>query len=134
MKERSYKTIKAELDRVFARFIKIRDSKDGYFTCICCNKPKLIDEGQASHYHSRRYLSIRWNEKNVNFGCTYCNYYLKGNIPNYTKGLIAKYGKSVFQELEIKKHQTVKYARFDLEMMIIYYKDEILQLTHTDNA
>ena len=125
MKERSYKTLKNELDRTFAKFIKQRDSDEDYFICISCNTPKPIDQFNAGHYFSRGALSIRWNEKNVNGQCISCNKWKSGNIQGYEKGLIKKYGKGIIQELEIKKAQSKKYARFEMEILIEHYKEQI---------
>lgn len=124
-KERSYKTLKNELDRVFAKFIKQRDSNKVHFVCISCDTPKPIEQFNAGHYFSRGALSIRWNEKNVNGQCISCNKWKSGNIQGYEKGLIKKYGKGIIQELEIKKAQSKKYARFEIEILIKHYKQEI---------
>ena len=124
-KERSYKTLKNSLDRIFAQFIKARDSNEDYFVCISCGNPKPIDQFNAGHYFSRGNLSIRWNEKNVNGQCIYCNQWKSGNIQGYEKGLKKKYGDGVIQELEIKKALSKKYARFELEILITHYKERI---------
>ncbi len=125
MKNRSYKTLKNDLDTTFAKFIKKRDSDGIHFRCISCNTPKPIDQFNAGHYFSRGALSIRWDEKNVNGQCISCNKWKSGNIQGYEKGLIRKYGKGIFQELEIKKAQSKKYARFELGILIIHYKQRI---------
>lgn len=125
MKEKSYKTLKNTLDRIFAQFIKARDCKDGYFTCMACGKIKPEDQFNASHYHSRRYLSLRWSEKNVGGCCIHCNKYLAGNIPAYTTGLVLKYGKGIIQQLEIQKMNLYKYSRFELQVLIDFYKNEL---------
>ena len=124
-KERSYKTLKNALDRVFAKFIKQRDSDGVHFVCISCYAPKPIDQFNAGHYFSRGALNIRWNEKNVNGQCISCNKWKSGNIQGYEKGLIKKYGKGVIQELEIIKYQSKKYARFEIEILIKHYKSQI---------
>ena len=122
-----YKTLVAKLDIVFAKWIKKRDS--GYinegFRCMACNQIKLLDQFNASHYHSRRYMSIRWDEKNVHGCCIRCNKWLAGNIPEYTKGLIEKYGEGIIQELEIKKMQIRKYSTFELQILIKHYEDKL---------
>ncbi len=125
MKEKSYKTLKNTLDRVFAKFIKVRDSQSEYFICISCNNTKPINQFNAGHYFSRGALSIRWDEKNVNGQCVHCNKWKSGNIQGYTKGLIKKYGKDIIQELEIKKMQTSKLSRFELSVLINFYKNEL---------
>lgn len=113
------------MDTTFAKFIKKRDSDGVQFKCISCGQNKLIDQFNAGHYFSRGELSIRWNEKNVNGQCISCNKWKNGNIQDYQKGLIVKYGEGIIQELEIKKALSVKYARFEIEILIKHYKSQI---------
>ena len=44
--------------------------------------------------------------------------------------MIKKYGIGILDELEVKKFVTYKPARFDLEILIQHYKQEIKNLTH----
>ncbi len=128
MKPLTTKQLKAKLDRVFAKFIKARDSDGDFFTCICCKKVKSISQFNACHYHSRRYLSLRWDEKNVNGGCIHCNKYLSGNIQAYTRGLEMKYGKQVIEWLLIKKNNTMKLSRFEYQILIEVYEKKLKEL------
>ena len=127
LKAPKYKTLVLKLDRVFAKWIKERDStsREISFTCISCGRIKPTSQFNCGHYHSRRYMSLRWDEKNNNGQCIYCNLHLKGNIQGYAMGLIAKYGKGIIQELEIKKMQIRKYSTFELQILIKYYEDLI---------
>jgi len=124
-KEKSYKTLRRILDNTFAKFIKARDSDDNHFKCISCGQTKPLDQFNAGHYFSRGELSIRWDEKNVNGQCISCNKWKSGNIQGYEKGIKKKWGSGVIQELEIKKMQTKKYARFEMEILIIHYKSQL---------
>src|SRR3972149_4557092 len=66
------KSIKS-LDRIawnyFSKFIRDRDSEDGYFTCISCGKTKSVAGGncQAGHYYpAGKFKSLKYDEHNVN--------------------------------------------------------------------
>lgn len=74
-KSKKKSTLIRELDRVFSQYIRMRDSKEfgyKYFRCISCGKVKSYDQGDAGHYYSRRNMSVRFNELNVNMECAYC--------------------------------------------------------------
>ena len=47
---------------------------------------------------------------------------MEGNIQNYRKGLIAKYGEQKVILLEAKQRLTRKFSDFEYEQLIKYYK------------
>lgn len=124
-KPKSIARLKKELDILFARFIRQRDSKDGYFTCIACGKRKTVDLMHSGHFYARVFTATRWHEYNSNGECSACNTFLHGNLLNYRKGMIAKYGQKVVDELEAIHNKPIKLDRFDLERMIEEYKTKI---------
>ena len=67
------KSIIAKLDRLFANYIKKRDSGGGeYFKCISCGQVKPIKNADCGHYFSRRHIATRWDENNAHCECSYC--------------------------------------------------------------
>jgi len=128
MKKKSTLTtskLKKKLDRLFSKFIKLRDGGQEFFKCISCQKTKPLSQFNAGHYWSRRYMSVRYDEKNVNGQCIYCNMHLSGNIQGYREGLIKKYGEEILQHLDIKKNNISKMGRFEFEVLINEYNDKI---------
>jgi len=128
MKKKSTLTtpkLKKKLDRLFSKFIKLRDGGQEFFKCISCQKTKPLSQFNAGHYWSRRYMSTRYDEKNVNGQCIYCNMHLSGNIQGYQIGLIKKYGEEILQHLEIKKNNISNMGRFEFEVLINEYNDKI---------
>lgn len=108
-RKRKGATPKQKLWRVFAEFIRLRDSSDGYGSCISCGKhvayPNTHGRWHAGHYYPR---SVTWDhlyfdERNVNGQCAHCNTFLEGNKQGYQKGLVLKYGEGVLEELETAK-------------------------------
>lgn len=87
----------------FNRFIRIRDSKDGYFTCISCGKILPVKQMNAGHYYSAGgYPPLRFNENNANGQCGFhCNKMLSGNLIEYRKGLIRKIGEDGVRGLDL---------------------------------
>ena len=129
MKERSYKTAKNELDRVFSIFIRLRDAdENGICKCISCPKLDYWKNVDAGHFINRKHLSLRWAFRNVHAQCRQCNRFDEGNIIGYTKAMIKRYGIDILDILELQKSQTRKYAIFELETMIEFYKQEIAKL------
>ena len=106
---KSYKTLKNKLDRVFALFIRKRDTKDGYGKCISCGKICSYENLDCGHFINRRHLSLRWNEKNSNAQCRSCNRFDEGNNIGYITGMIRKYGEGVINEMALKKIYRASY-------------------------
>lgn len=118
--------LKSKLDEVFNEYIRLRDAG---LPCICCGKyPTGDNKLQAGHYHSCRYLSTRWDEKNVNGQLMTCNIFNQGNFYGYTKGLIKKYGEGVIELLETKKNNPCKLTAFEVQLLIDEYTNKVKQL------
>ncbi|MDR1346817.1 MAG: recombination protein NinG [Prevotellaceae bacterium] len=118
----------AKLDRIFSESVRRRDAdEDGYIRCISCGKIVHWKDSDAGHYVNRRHLALRYDEKNVNAQCRACNRFDEGNMIGYHAGLIKKYGEGVIQYLEIKKHNTAKYGKFEYQTLIKYYTEKIKQ-------
>jgi hypothetical protein len=79
-------------------------------------------EAHAGHFVSRRHMSVRWDERNVNPQCPRCNTFNDGALDEYSAYIIDIHGMSVFNELRHAKHQTKKWTRDELEQMIQKYQ------------
>jgi hypothetical protein len=124
-KVKSVGVLTKKLERVFNAYIRERDKELG---CISCGS---FNEIQAGHFYSAGHFSwLRFNEDNVHSQCKRCNYFLRGNLLPYRERLIKKIGTVSFQKLEIKSQirKVNKYSRFELEALIIYYRDKIKTL------
>ena len=123
--------LKKKLDKVFSEYIRKRDSDyKGNCKCISCGKeyPAFGGSTHAGHLFSRRYLSIRYSEQNVNAQCSYCNTFLNGNQIKAARGVENKWGKGTVDELESRMHIVVKLTRADYEKAIERYKQKIREL------
>jgi len=96
-----------EAQAAFNRFIRLRD--DG-LPCISCGRMHG-GQVQAGHYRTTKAApELRFDEFNVNLQCAPCNNHLSGNIVEYRKGLLQKYGLMMVEYLESKhdpKHYTI---------------------------
>jgi len=123
--------LKAKLDKLFSEYIRKRDSDHrGICKCISCGKeaPAFGGSTHAGHLFSRRYLATRFDEKNVNSQCAYCNTFLNGNQYLASKGVDKKWGEGTVDELESRIHTTVKLSRTDYEEAIENIKRKIEEL------
>lgn len=101
---------------VFNKWIRERDKDKG---CISCGS----EVDHAGHYYSQGHHSgLRFNEINTNGQCLRCNNFLHGNLINYRKGLVKRYGEAKVMLLENNNVNKVKkWSRFELEAIIQEY-------------
>ena len=108
-----------ELDSIFSKYIRLKESKDGVCTCITCGKRDSWKNMHACHYIGRRYIGTRFDERNVHAGCHECNVIKNGNLEAYKIRLMRKYGRSIISELDNQK--TNRIPTYQLEDMLKYY-------------
>lgn len=81
--------------------VRVRDSANGFFICISCQKLKPKKQMNAGHYYPKEfYKSVRFNLDNINGQCIYCNKYLSANLIEYRKNLLLKIGEKRMQQLD----------------------------------
>ena len=82
-----------KLDRIFQLYIRLRDvNSQGAFRCISCGKYKPFTQMDAGHFIGRASMSLRYSELNVFGQCRYCNRMLNGNLLDYRRSLVKKFG------------------------------------------
>jgi len=111
------KKLEGDLDRVFSKFIRIRDN----YSCVTCGN----HGNEAGHFKKRELRSTRWDEKNVNCQCTYCNRYISGNLIEYAIYLQKKFGYEIVVELNEKSKEIFKPTRSWLLEQIEIYKTKL---------
>lgn len=110
-----------EAQAIFNRFVRERDILE---PCISCGRHH---KGQ---YHAGHYRSVgacpelRFEEKNVYKQCSVCNNYLSGNIIEYRKKLVDKYGIGLVEWLE-GNHEAKHYSIPDLIEIKKLYRDKL---------
>lgn len=73
---------------------------------------------QGGHFIGRKWTATRLLEENVHTQCKNCNGPQRGAPIAYTLYMEDTYGREFVEELLIKKHQTKKYARCEIEDLI----------------
>ena len=58
-----------QLDKEFSIFIRRRYAINDIATCVTCGKKDHWKKLQAGHFMSRKHLSTRWDEDNVQVQC-----------------------------------------------------------------
>jgi NAD-dependent dihydropyrimidine dehydrogenase PreA subunit len=129
-KKKSLPFLKKELQEVFNKFIRYRDTQysngKAFFVCISCGEPKDIDLMHAGHYWPvGGNESIRYDEDNCHGQCVQCNYHKHGNEKGYRPRLIKKIGQERFNLLEIKRHNKSKLMAFEVEYLIQVYEEKV---------
>jgi hypothetical protein len=121
--------LKKELDKWFSLYIRLRDATDeGMVECFTCGKVGHYKKGmQCGHFQSRRFLATRYDERNQ-VQCVACNMFRAGEQWKFGMKLNAKYGIGTSAELEFIARQPIKYARFEYENEIAYYKKIVNKL------
>jgi len=122
MKSLTLSKLMAKAQKVFNAWIRQRDSKDGYFTCISCFRTLPVDQMNAGHYVPVKGGSaLRFNEYNVNGECVRCNGFDEFHLIGYRKNLIKKIGIKKVEQLEKMRNDIHKWDRSDLNYIIKNY-------------
>jgi hypothetical protein len=122
-KKVSISSLQKKADKVFNAFVRNRDSKDGFFTCISCSQVKPVKNLQAGHYVAKKNcLHLRYNEFNCNGECDFDNCWNESHLIGYRENLIIKYGLEKVLELEQARHNTEKLTSLDYLDIIEKYK------------
>ena len=104
-----------KLDTIFSIYIRRKNSINNIATCFTCGKQDHWKKLQNGHFQSRKHYSTRWDEVNCQVQCAGCNVF--GNR------LDSKYGTGTSERLHIKAKQIIKLSNFEIEEMILRYKN-----------
>ena len=126
---KSVSKLKKELDKWFSLYIRLRDSNElGMVKCFTSGRVYHYKKIQAGHFMSRKHLSTRWCEMNVQPQSAADNLFGQGEQYKFGLNLDTKYGEGTAEELQYKARQTVKLTRVDYEEEIVYYKNAVNNL------
>lgn len=129
------RTRRTQAWNAFSLYIRARDA-DANGMCRCCTCGKMVrwhgtKRCHAGHYISRRYNSTLFDEINVNSQCAECNKWKYGNVAEYERFLVVRYGDDILHELHVKSRVTKSYS--DVEYMAIaeYYTKKANEIIET---
>ncbi len=116
----------AKAQRIFNTYIRERDSRNGFFTCISCFRTLPIDKMNAGHYVPVKGGSfLRFHEWNCSGECIRCNGFDEFHLIGYRKHLIMKLGKDAVEWLENHRNEVKKWTRTELNEIITKYKTNV---------
>jgi len=114
----------ADAKKAFQRFIRYRD-KD--LPCISCGNASPTDWAGGHFYSAGMYSGLMFDERNCHKQCnSHCNKFLSGNLLEYRKGLIKRYGNDFVNELDAISDSKRDYKYTKAELIAKKLKYDIL--------
>ena len=121
--------LKKELDKWFSLYIRLRDATDeGLVQCFTSGRVYHYKNIHAGHFMSRKHLSTRWCDTNVQPQSAADNLFGQGEQFKFGLALDFKYGEGTAEELQFLSRTIMKVSRIDYEEKISYYKDLVDKL------
>lgn len=106
--------LESEAKKSFQKWVRLRDKGK---PCISCGTPKENDRAGGHFYSAGMYSGLMFNPDNCHSQCnTHCNRYLSGNLLEYRKGLLSRYGIEFVENLDsiADAKRDYKYTRQEL--------------------
>jgi len=112
----------------FQHWIRLRDKN---LPCISCGNSNTTDWAGGHFYSAGMYSGFMFDERNVHKQCnTHCNKHLSGNLLEYRKGLIKRYGNAFVDELDSisDSKRNYKYTKAELIAKKLKYDIKIKEI------
>lgn len=116
-----------KLDTIFSKYIRLRDSHDGLFICCSCGQLKSYEQADAGHFINRRWMALRWDERNVHAQCRSCNRFDEGNNVGYLRFMERKYGSDTV-DLLMSLKTPYRWTDGELDLLIKDYKKKLKEM------
>lgn len=116
------KALIKKADGVFSLYVRHRGSTYGYNHCYTCGKYLSIEELQAGHFISRRFMNVRWHPLNVWPQCNTCNVEKHGNLEVYERKLTAQFSALAVEALWDLAHTNDGLTEYEIKEIIKKYK------------
>lgn len=122
VKEKSLSVLIHDLDAVFSRFIRTRDTHNGVIKCFVCGYTMSFQEAHCGHYIDRDQMPTRYDEMNCHAVCEECNCFDDNHKLRYHTMLTLLYGFGAPESLETKSKGLQKFMRFEIVELIEEYQ------------
>lgn len=124
-----YIRLNDRLWKIFSEYIRLRDADaNGYCRCITSGRIVHWKECDAGHFISRRHLSTKFDEQNVNAQSRHDKRFAAWKKYEHGLAIDRKYGQGTAEKLLIKSKQLCKISSFDIKVMENYYKEKVKEL------
>lgn len=121
--------VDAKLWPVFSEYIRLKYSDPkGFITCYTCGGIRFWRYCDAGHGLGRQHLATKYNEVNVRPQCKPCNGFHGGKREEFKRKMDLEHGEGTWERLEVETKRRVSWAQFDIEQMILFYKEEVKKL------
>lgn len=127
-KEASLSTLIHDLDGVFSRFIRLRDTQNGRIKCFICGASMTFAEAQCGHFIDRDQMPTRYDETNCRSVCENCNCFDDHHKERFEQKLRTILTPEGMDHLWTKSRGLQKYMRFEIEDLIDHYKMRVSEL------
>lgn len=109
-------------DESFSKYIRQKYAgPSGRVACYTCGNTFHWKQIDCGHFIRRDCMCARYHDDNARPQCIECNRMKDGNIGMFEVKLKYELGVERFKELESLRHQLAKFARYELEEMIVKY-------------
>lgn len=113
----------------FSKFIRLRDSDhNGMVRCFTCNVSRFWTECDAGHGIPRQHKETKYNEINSKGQCKHCNGFHGGMREVFKQRMDEIHGAGTWEKLEAAARKVCKKTKFEYDMMIDHYKNEVKKL------
>lgn len=131
LKKSSQKAIKRKLNEAQRKFnllrrLELADDK-GICSCVTCQTRLPYDRMHCGHYyHTQGHPNTRFDKINTHAQCVKCNTVKDGNLAEYERFLVKKYGKGALGDLTRKaKSPSDGFDIFALDSLITDMDEQI---------
>lgn len=127
-------TEKNKMDRVFSKYIRLRDTDDnGFGPCITCGKVVHYKEADCGHFRSRVHMASRWHPLNSSLQCKACNMKPGGEQWLHGLALDAKHGPGTAEAMEDLSRTTLRLSEKEIVHMRKEYEQKVKLLEREKN-
>jgi hypothetical protein len=107
--------LEAKAKKSFQHWIRLRDRG---LPCVSCNNHNPADWAGGHYFSAGTYSGLMFDPRNVHAQCnTYCNRNLHGNLIEYRKGLVKRYGIEFVEKLESEADEKRNYKFTKAELI-----------------
>ena len=122
---------KARAWKACSKYIRYRDSYQGYAPCCTCGTVKPISGPgciQAGHFIPGRNNAILYDERDIAAQCGVCNVLRQGMWVEYEQFMLKTYGQDVIDELKRMKNDVLPMSASDHLEKEAYFKEKLAEL------
>ncbi len=113
---------KKKVQKIFNKFIRLRDQEKG---CVSCGISLINRKYDAGHFYPSTYEGIRFNEQNVHAQCVPCNRNKHGNLHEYRKRITERITQDQLDWLDENRYIKLKLLKDELKELYEYYKKKV---------